>query len=123
MERDRAAIVGDLYAFGYEPIECERLVQTACHQALVNVLADAGDRLALDDQRVEAVKRAVGVEHHTPAFGRIGIDVRIVLEIGGLLGRAVHGNAMGRLPNRWPCARRERQQCRQGHHKSARHPD
>ena len=63
-----------------QPVEGERLVAAARHQALVDVLAHAGRGDAPDDEGVEAVEGAERAQHEAAALGRVGIDVGKVRE-------------------------------------------
>jgi hypothetical protein len=97
VEGDGAAIFGQLDAFRDQAVERERLVAAARHQALEHVLAHVAGGNALVGEGVEAVEGALCAQHEASALGGGRVDVREMLEARGVLGGAVHGNAVHRL--------------------------
>ena len=88
---------GRLDALGDQPVEGEGLVIGPGQQALIEIVAHAFGRVALDDQRIEAVVGALHAEHDATPFGRVGIDVGKMAEILGSSRRAMHGKPGLRL--------------------------
>ena len=78
-EGDVAALGVGLDRAGDQPVERERLVVAARHQALDHVAADGPQREPLDDQGIEAVEGAEHAVHQAAALGR------------GRIGVAAHG--------------------------------
>jgi hypothetical protein len=97
VESDGAAVLRKLDAFGDQPVERERLVAAARHQALVDVLANVAGRHPPDDESVEAIEGAQGAQHEPITLGCSGIDIREVLEPRRMLRGAMHGDAVHRL--------------------------
>ena len=61
-ERDGLAVVRHVDRFGEQPIERERLVEPAGHQALDDKFPDTRRRHALDDERVQVLERSKHAE-------------------------------------------------------------
>ena len=96
-EFDGTAVVGRFDALGDQTIKREGLVIGARQQALVEIIAQALGGVALDDQGIEAVERALHAEDHAPAFASVGIDVGEVGEAIWLRRRAMHREPLLRL--------------------------
>ena len=92
-ELDEASVGRRLDRLGDQPVKRERLVIGAREQALIDIVADAVGRLALHDQRIEAVIGALHGEGHAAAFRRVLLHVGKVVEAGRLARAAMHGDA------------------------------
>ena len=106
-ELDIAPIGRRLDALGDQPVEREGLVIGAREQTLLDIVAYAVGRRALDDQRIETVVRALHGEDGAAPLGRIWIGIGKMREAGGLEGLAMHGDACRGLS---PCADRKEQE-------------
>ena len=73
VEGDGAAVLGDLDAFRDQPVERERLIAAARHQALVYVVANIPGGHAPEDECIEAVEGAERPQHQPAAFGAAGL--------------------------------------------------
>jgi len=95
VEGDPGAIFGHLHGLGQQAVAGEGLVGRRLGQGVVDV-ADAGRRIALDDEGVETVEAADGRQLDDAALGGVGPHVVELLEIGAVLGIAVHGDGVDR---------------------------
>ena len=98
--------------FGEQPIERERLVEAAGHQALDDKFPDARRRYALDDERVQVLERAKDAERQPAAFRGRWIDVgkgfeiirkeRAAMKRDGMAGRGAGRSAADEHQVQWP---------------------
>ena len=79
-----------------QAVERERLVVAARHQAFDYIAADRLQRVALDDQRIEAVESAEHALDDAAAFRRIRIGIGHGREIVRQSRRAMHGDGVSR---------------------------
>ncbi len=97
VERDVAAPGVRLDRARHQPVQRERLIVAARHQALDHEAADRRHRDALDDQGTEAVEGAEDAHHQAPALGRGRIDIGEPGEARRHRRLAVHGEGALRL--------------------------
>src|SRR6185437_15240384 len=87
------AVMRIFYAFGDEAIGGQRLVEAARHQAVEQlarfheVVAEADERDALEDEGVEVVEGADVADLDEAALGRVRVDVVEMREVGGVFQR------------------------------------
>jgi hypothetical protein len=95
VERDGFVVFGQLDRFAQQAVHREGLVRRLIHQRVVSqALAEeeqaCGGR-ALDDERVQRVERADGMQAQRAAFRCVRVRVIHVREFGTVFRRAVHG--------------------------------
>ena len=98
IEGDRLAVVGDLGALGHQPVDRVRLVGRRHHQRVEQQLEPLR-RVAFQNVVVEAVEggdAAPADQRESAAFGRVGIGVGEMLEIGRV-GEIAEGREAGLL--------------------------
>jgi hypothetical protein len=83
MERDEAALGVGLYFAGEQPIERERLVVAAGHQAFDHVTADRLRRDPSYDERIEVVEGPKHALDEAPALRCGRVSIREAREIFG----------------------------------------
>ena len=93
LEGDPRAVLGHGDALRQKAVFAEGLVRGPDHQRLVDA-PDARRRTTLDDEGVEAVVGADGLQPHRAALGRLRIHVVEVLEVRRVLEVPVHGDAV-----------------------------
>src|SRR5262249_6477258 len=77
--------------------EGKRLITAARQEALVDQVAQVWWRDTLDDEGIETVEGAKRPQHQPTPLWRFGVDVTEMGKPRGVLGVAVHGNAVHRL--------------------------
>src|SRR5262249_28383402 len=101
VEGDGATVVRQLHALRYQSVKAEGLIAATRHQTLIDIVAQVGWRDAFDDEWIEAVEGAKRPQHQPAALRGFGVGVGEICKAGRVLGVAVHGDGVHRLPTRW----------------------
>ena len=99
LECHEVAFGAELDAAGEQPIQAERLIMRPEHQTLENEARHRVRSIAADDQRVQAIERALHTEDEPPAASRRGVGVGKMSKAFGEGRLTMHGNRVSRCRN------------------------